>query len=1389
MSTFGQKYRVTTFGESHSKGVGCIIDGFPSNFKIDQEALQQQLNRRRPGQTRLTTQRDEKDKAIIVSGLNTQNITLGSPIMIMVYNEDMRPQDYKQFDQIPRPGHADFTYQMKYDIRAESGGGRSSARETIGRVCAGAIAQQFLNQMNITISAWVSSVGNIEIPKEIQQQLIQSPPTQNQIEEFNTLYQFRNPHQESALEMIKLIEQVKLDKDSIGGTVTCVIKGCPIGLGEPCFDKFQAVLAHAIMSIPATKGFEFGSGFEGTKLKGSVHNDRFKNLKPITNNAGGTLGGITNGENINFKVAFKPVSTIGLEQETCNFKGEDIILEAHGRHDPCVVSRAVPVVESMAAIVVLDLYLLIFEQLENAIKSNDTVIKLLPALKLITNSLPFPDLHIHIKNPRLVKLLLIVYPLLPEAIDMILGQILNVFKDQVEWIKGCCKAIEEYAVYQSNTIETSKFYSLEFFQQVLHFAAEAGLELDDICYGFIIFLKHAESEKMVLYIMQKIEAVKEEYGYGIRSLNQFSELVESTVLQLYQEESNKNTEDQHYRSVAIGLQESQTKKVFHHQYTLSSPSMRSPAVSRQRSESFGSFNDEIIDNINIEEILIQEKPRILDSDQAEYFKSNERLQNLIYFITDPYLSQPSLIFDTDIVAENSFEFDPNNYKKFKNIKIDKLFTIRSFKTLLFLTDIHNHKLLNETNAHLIQLIFRSISGFFQNTQSIGNLTHIMALIQFYLKNDTKDTIYYFLYCNLHFQFLDYIYNQHVIDILIRFIDPNFSRIPQQLRDEIWIFLNSQGFISYIIGRIINKDHLGVNRKEFHVSKEGYNILKRIYDQKVIDDENTSEQHTYNLSSNFDHYLGPLIPGKTIQQNLIKKKRVQHAATTQIYTRRHSGNSMTGKFNKIILVENLHISELNGTESDIDRFRDVIQFYQNNQLDNEEVISSNLVVNTKSGCEKNIPKSILRSLQSDQFLKSDFLSNQIEQKPIDIKSFLGENKSVDTKFPSLKQSTKYSAGSMHSSRVLRQSSKQGQEIIFKKKKSLKIDNIEEISNNFKKLNNPISSPTSASRCHKFYPNSDISVIDHIMREEYQEYIQFNNECIAFQNSQLLNLIVNSFQGRKYKFQAQTDCFTQLLDEKLTNLEKLIKHYSLKILEPENGSAYELGYLILNLLKKLSICNNNQEQCNKIYRDQIPRLCRNIAILNKQQQFQKQLNLQSYSVNIIGSQKLMMYEILQVMICNVKIKYSNIFIKLNDAAMHILTIQFHTSFHNGIYQNIFMNLVRHLFIYASEKQLLSLVFKVNLIESIHAAYKNTVINKVVIKDWNTEQYILYLQQLSQLIINAFDLREDLKQLRQSLIRLQSYQKLKELSSISQFKFDVNQYTKELIAAEQQLIKIKL
>ncbi|CAD8065835.1 unnamed protein product [Paramecium primaurelia] len=1029
----------------------------------------------------------------------------------------------------------------------------------------------------------------------------------------------------------------------------------------------------------------------------------------------------------------------------------------------------------------------VIEQLEAAIISNDTVTKLLPALKFITNSLPFPEHHIHIKDPKLVKLLLIVYPLLPETIDMILGQLLIVFKDSVEWIRGCCKAIEEYAVFKQNMINQSNFYSLEYFSQVIQCAAQVGLELDNICYGFIIFLKHAESEKMVLYIMNKIEAIKEQYGYGIKSLNQFCELVESTVLQLYQEESNKNTEDQHFKSVAIGLQENQKRKVLHHQNTVQSPSMRSPNVTIQRSESYGSLNDEIVDDLNIEEILIQEKPRVFDCDQAEYFKSNERLQNLICFITDPYLTQPSLIFETDSLAEHSIELDEINYKKIKNIKIDKLYTIRSYKTLLFLTDIHNHKLLTEANTHLTQIIFKSISGFLQNTQSIGNIIHIIALIQFYLKNDTKDTIYYFLYCNLHFLFLDFIYNPYVIDILIRFIDPTYKSIPSQLKIEIWHFLNSQGFISYIIGRIINKDHLGIIKKEFHITKEGYIILKRIYDHQIIEDDYTSEQQTYNLSSNLDQYMGILMPGKTIQQNLIKRKRNLHAAQTQIYSRRNSVTSMTGKFNKIILVENIHISELNGTEQDIDRFKDVIQFYQNNQIDNEESITSiqgTIILQS----ERIIPTTIQRNLQSDQFLKSDFLS-KTDSKIINIQSLSNENKSIDTKEQSRKSSVKISGSTINTNRIISQSSKVGQDINQQTKKSLKIENIEEISNNFQQLNNPITSPTSAFKCHQVYSNSDINIIDHIMRDEYQEYNQYNIEFASFQNSKLLNLIVNTFQNQKYQFQSQNDCFTQLIDDKLLNFEKLINHYTLKIMEPDNGSAYELGFLIINILQKLSNCNRIQEQCFKIYRDQVPKLCRNIFLLNQQQQFSQKLNFQSYSVNVIGSQKLILYEILQIMICNVKIKCSNIFIKLNEAAMQTLILQFHTSFHNGVYQRIFILLIRHLFVYASEKQLQSLIFKVNLIESIHDAYKNTVINKVVIKDWNTEQYIYYLQQLSQLIINAFDLRGDLKQLRQSLIRLQSYQDLKELSYISKHKFDINQYTKELIGAEQSIVKIKL
>jgi chorismate synthase len=351
-SSFGTLLRVTTFGESHCKGVGAILDGVPPCLALSEGDIQPQLDRRRPGQSRLTTDRQEADEVTILSGVEN-GYTLGTPIGLLVANKDQIPSDYKSMQDIPRPSHADFTYQVKYGIRASSGGGRSSARETIGRVAAGAIAEKYLReQFGIDIVAWVSAVGPIEAPALEGNSVSRKLVDQQSV---------RCPHQEAAQDMERLIMQLKEEGDSIGGIITCECRHVPAGLGEPIFDKLEAKLAQAMLSIPATKGFEIGSGFAGTRLRGSVHNDPFAKgpagIVPAQNKSGGTLGGISSGATIVFRVAFKPPATIKLPQKTVNFAGEPAVLEAKGRHDPCVVPRAIPIVESMAALVLGDFVL------------------------------------------------------------------------------------------------------------------------------------------------------------------------------------------------------------------------------------------------------------------------------------------------------------------------------------------------------------------------------------------------------------------------------------------------------------------------------------------------------------------------------------------------------------------------------------------------------------------------------------------------------------------------------------------------------------------------------------------------------------------------------------------------------------------------------------------------------------------------------------------------------------------------------------------------------------------------------------------------------------------------------------------------------------------------
>eukprot|EP01138_Halocafeteria_seosinensis_P003805 gb/GECG01003891.1/.p1 GENE.gb/GECG01003891.1/~~gb/GECG01003891.1/.p1 ORF type:complete len:478 (+),score=42.83 gb/GECG01003891.1/:1-1434(+) len=462
MSTFGTLLRVTTFGESHGSAVGCVIDNFPPRFPLDVDAIQAQLTRRRPGQSVITTTRDEQDNVQLMSGME-RGLTLGTPIAMMVYNKDMKPGDYQSMASTPRPGHADYTYHHKYGIHAASGGGRSSARETIGRVAAGAAIEQWLQRdYGIRIVSCVCQVGHVKVPPEITEYWKRGKlhPTSEEgpvddkelpeldrsvidrygtlqivistakihgdtaklpngipayVDHFGNLYthggeyvgrssqtatsmpddvertvqgldgvevtyklsgkllELRCPHTPSACAMATAIRSTKTRRDSIGGILLGVATNVPVGVGEPCFDKIEATLAHAMMSLPATKGFEIGSGFEGVAMRGSRHNDRFvsrneehtrkfetlsNSTKTIfgstSNNSGGTLGGISSGMPLYFRVAIKPVSSIGIPQQTTGWNGEETTLEAKGRHDPCVLPRAPPLVEAMTALVLGD---------------------------------------------------------------------------------------------------------------------------------------------------------------------------------------------------------------------------------------------------------------------------------------------------------------------------------------------------------------------------------------------------------------------------------------------------------------------------------------------------------------------------------------------------------------------------------------------------------------------------------------------------------------------------------------------------------------------------------------------------------------------------------------------------------------------------------------------------------------------------------------------------------------------------------------------------------------------------------------------------------------------------------------------------------------------------
>ncbi len=346
-NSFGTIFRITTFGESHGKAIGVIIDGCPAGLNISLAEIQKELDRRRPGQSSITSPRNEADQFEILSGIY-QNKTLGTPISLLVQNKDQKPEDYTSLATIYRPSHADYTWEKKFGIRDPRGGGRASARETVARVAAGAIAKQLLAQYKISIQAYVSAVGKVINP--IPYSDLDLNNTENSI--------IRNPDAESATKMIEAINLAREQGDSLGGVITCIIKNCPPGLGEPVFDKLHADLGKAMLSINAVKGFEIGEGFQAGSMLGSEHNDPFemKNNKvgTTTNHSGGIQGGISNGEDIYFRIAFKPVATIAQKQNSIDNAGNAVSLEAKGRHDPCVVPRAVPIVEAMAALVLAD---------------------------------------------------------------------------------------------------------------------------------------------------------------------------------------------------------------------------------------------------------------------------------------------------------------------------------------------------------------------------------------------------------------------------------------------------------------------------------------------------------------------------------------------------------------------------------------------------------------------------------------------------------------------------------------------------------------------------------------------------------------------------------------------------------------------------------------------------------------------------------------------------------------------------------------------------------------------------------------------------------------------------------------------------------------------------
>ncbi|CAD8061523.1 unnamed protein product [Paramecium sonneborni] len=996
---------------------------------------------------------------------------------------------------------------------------------------------------------------------------------------------------------------------------------------------------------------------------------------------------------------------------------------------------------------------------ELALKQNDVLSKVLPILKFINQTIPFPQKHSLIHEPRVIRYLLQLHCQIPDTIDMILISLLNIFKHSKEWVDGCFKAIEEYA--QLPNQGDGKYIALEFLETVLTEISELDFDIDDKCYAFIILLQHAENEKLVRAIMKKVGQIQQQLGSRLKSANQLNQLIEETVLKLYQEEVQKNTDDNHYQNVAIELQEkgNQTRKGSKPKMSLmamnilQSQALSSKVPSKQQINNNHLNNSNSQDSIkgneiNLDEILIQNKPRI-DSDQSEYLADIDALQNLFAYITNPIATEPGLIFATDSLANDIQQYCEDNYYKQHVIKPDKLTTLRSYKAMLFLTDYHNHQLIMQINQHTMQIAFRSISGFFQNSQSNGNLNHIIGLLQFYLKFEMKETVYNFLYFQFHHQFLDYLYNPHYIDFLMRFLDPNYSKIPQDLRNYIWQFLNRQGFITLLVSKIINKEKEGVYHKRKDITKEAYQFLKNINDYKlqIIQDDDQAAI-TYSISSNIDQYLGPLIPGKTLIQNkqLLERKML----LSQNLRRGTDLLNLSRQINKVIIQEYIDLSELNQQGKDIDRLQDVVQFYKEISTPADTPTLFSVYRQASEGVKHiQFEQRSQRSQATEPPLNLIQMANSIKLPSLNI-----QPTTIITDLTTSKNTQRKQKSMTFSENNLVQTiSKRSDQPQY-----MSLVGVNDNSSTFRQIN-MIQTPTSQAKLFVYYPNQDNSVVDTIMKEEYQKYEASNDETTSFRNSNLLKTIVQSMQNFEYHY-----AFDELIDDQYVLFEKLLNHYSLTQTalfynSDEDNSSNNCLIILIDLIQRINKKPMN-EKLTKIYLTYLPRICRNLTNLHKMQNenIQKQ-EFFSKQKNYLGSVRIFSTKIIDLILRNFKQRNHRIYLKLNDTSSFNLNEQFH-QLPNPFYQQIFYSIMKQLCLYAQEKQVQAILFKANLLEGISQAFHKNVVNKVIVKQGNVEVYLIYLALLSQLIIFVYELREDLQTYRTSLQRLQCFQNLKEV-----------------------------